>query len=103
MKGMNDMVRQAQILQKKIAKAQEELAEKTVETTVGGGMVTVVCTGAQEIRSVKIDPNAVDPNDVSMLEDLVLSAVNEALKQAKEMAESDMSALTGGMNIPGLF
>ncbi len=103
MKGMNDMVRQAQILQKKIAKAQEDLAEKTVETTVGGGMVTVVSTGAQEIRSIKIDPAAVDPNDVSMLEDLVLSAVNEALKQSKEMAESEMSSLTGGMNIPGLF
>ncbi len=103
MKGMNDMVRQAQILQRKIAKAQEDLAEKTVEATVGGGMVTVVATGAQEIRGIKIDPAAVDPNDVSMLEDLVLSAVNEALKQAKDMAESEMSALTGGMNIPGLF
>ncbi len=103
MKGMNDMVRQAQILQRKIAKAQEDLAEKTVEATVGGGMVTVVSSGSQEIRAIKIDPAAVDPNDVSMLEDLVLSAVNEALKQAKDMAESEMSALTGGMSIPGLF
>ena len=103
MRGMNDLVRQAQVMQKKIQKAQEELAEKEVEASVGGGMVTVVANGNQEVKSVKIDPQAVDPDDVPMLEDLVLSAVNEALKKAKEMAEAEMGALTGGMKIPGMF
>jgi len=101
--GINDLVRQAQMMQKKIAKAQEELADKTVEASSGGGMVKVVATGSQTVLSVKIDPAAVDPNDVSMLEDLVLAAVNEALKQSKEMMEVEMGALTGGMKIPGLF
>lgn len=103
MRGMNDLVRQAQVMQKKIQKAQEELAEKEVEASVGGGMVTVVATGNQEIKAVKIDPQAVDPDDVPMLEDLILSAVNEALKKAKEMGEEEMGALTGGMKIPGMF
>jgi DNA-binding YbaB/EbfC family protein len=103
MRGMNDLVRQAQVMQKKIQKAQEELAEKEVEASVGGGMVTVVANGNQEVKSVTIDPQAVDPEDVSMLEDLVLSAVNEALKKAKEMAEEEMGQLTGGMKIPGMF
>ena len=103
MKGFNDLVRQAQVMQKKIAKAQEELADKTVEAASGGGMVTVVVTGGQEVRSVKIDPSVVDAGDVAMLEDLVLAAVNEALKKAKEMMEAEMSHLTGGMSIPGLF
>lgn len=102
MKGMNDLVRQAQVMQKKMAKAQEELKTKTVEATAGGGMVTVVANGAQEILSVKVDPQAVDPQDVSMLEDLVLAAVNEALKQSREMVEVEMSALTGGLNLPGM-
>ncbi|MFW5735682.1 MAG: YbaB/EbfC family nucleoid-associated protein, partial [Oceanidesulfovibrio sp.] len=99
MRGMNDLVRQAQVMQKKIQKAQEELAQKEVEASVGGGMVSVVATGNQEIKSVKIDPQAVDPDDVPMLEDLVLSAVNEALKKAKDMAEEEMGSLTGGMKI----
>lgn len=103
MRGMNDLVRQAQMMQKKLAKVQEDLKEKTVEATVGGGMVTVVCTGGQEIRSIKIDPQAVDPRDVPMLEDLVLSAVNEAIKKSKDMMEQEMGALTGGVKIPGLF
>lgn len=103
MKGMNDLLRQAQIMQKKIAKAQEELATKTVEAASGGGMVTVVCNGSQVIQSVKIDPSVVDPNDVAMLEDLVLAGVNEAIKKSKEMVEVEMGGLTGGMNIPGLF
>lgn len=102
MKGMNDLVRQAQIMQKKISKAQEELKTKTVEASSGGGMVTVVATGGQEIQSVKIDPAAVDANDVGMLEDLVLAATNEALKMAREMVEVEMGELTGGMNLPGM-
>ncbi len=100
---MNDLLRQAQVMQKKIAKAQEDLATKTVEATSGGGMVTVVVTGNQELQSIKIDPAAVDPNDVSMLEDLVLAGVNEAIKKSKEMVEVEMGGLTGGMKIPGLF
>jgi len=102
MKGMNDLVRQAQIMQKKIAKAQEELKTKTVEASSGGGMVTVVATGGQEIQSVKIDPAAVDASDVAMLEDLVLAATNEALKMAREMVEVEMGELTGGINLPGM-
>ncbi len=102
MKGINDLVRQAQIMQKKMAKAQEELNSKTVEAKSGGGMVTVVATGGQEIQSIKIDPAAVDPNDVAMLEDLVLAAANEALKMAREMVEVEMGQLTGGLKIPGM-
>ena len=103
MKGLQDMMRQAQIMQKKIAEAQEALAQKTVEASSGGGMVNVVCTGGQVIREIKIDPSAVDPNDVDMLQDLVLAAVNESLNKSREMVKEDMSALTGGMSIPGLF
>ncbi len=103
MRGMNEMMRQAQVMQRKITQMQEELAEKTVEASVGGGMVTVVCTGSKEIQKVTIDPQAVDPRDVGMLEDLVLAAVNEALKQSQEMMEKEMSAITGGVNIPGMF
>ncbi|SIN88154.1 YbaB/EbfC family nucleoid-associated protein [Halodesulfovibrio marinisediminis] len=103
MRGMNDMLRQAQMLQKKMTKLQDELAEREVTGTAGGGMITVVCTGKQEIRSITIDKNAVDPEDVEMLQDLVLAATNDALRKSKEMAESEMGALTGGMNIPGMF
>jgi DNA-binding YbaB/EbfC family protein len=103
MRGMNDMLRQAQMLQKKMSKLQDDLAEREVSGTAGGGMITVVCTGKQEIRSIVIDKNAVDPEDVEMLQDLVLAAANDALRKSKEMAESEMGALTGGMNIPGMF
>ena len=106
MKGLNDLVRQAQIMHKKMAKVQEEVKTKTVDATSGGGMVTVTATGGQTIQAVKIDPSVVDPNDVAMLEDLVLAAVNEALKMARELMESEMSAATGGMslpNMPGMF
>lgn len=103
MRGMNDMLRQAQMLQKKMSKLQDDLAEREVSGTAGGGMITVVCTGKQEIRSIVIDKNAVDPEDVEMLQDLVLAATNDALRKSKEMAESEMGALTGGMNIPGMF
>ncbi len=102
MRGMNDLMRQAQMMQKKMTKMQEELKEKTVEASSGGGMVTVTCTGAQEIRSIKIDSTAVDPQDVPMLEDLVLAAVNESLKMSREMMESEMEGVTGGMKIPGM-
>jgi len=103
MKGLNDLVRQAQIMQKKMAKAQDELKDKTVEASSGGGMVTVTVSGGQELLGVKIDPAAVDPQDVSMLEDLVMAAVNEGLKKAAEMKEAELGALTGGIKIPGMF
>ncbi|MGE4298722.1 MAG: YbaB/EbfC family nucleoid-associated protein [Desulfovibrionaceae bacterium] len=103
MRGMNDLLRQAQIMQRKMSKLQEDLAERSVEATAGGGMVTVVCTGAQEIKSITIDKSVVEAGDVEMLQDLVLAAVNDAVKRAKEMSQSEMQALTGGVNIPGLF
>ncbi len=102
MRGMNDMLRQAQLMQRKMAALQEELGERRVEVSSGGGMVTVVCTGKQEVVSIKIDPAAVDPDDVDMLQDLVLTAVNEGLRQSKEMMEKEMGAITGGLKIPGL-
>ncbi|UJX40428.1 YbaB/EbfC family nucleoid-associated protein [Desulfovibrio sp. JY] len=103
MKGMNELVRQAQIMQKKMAKLQEELQERTVEGTAGGGMVTAVVSGANELKSIAIDKTVVDPNDVEMLQDLVLAAVNDGLKKAKAMMEEEMGQLTGGIKMPGLF
>jgi hypothetical protein len=103
MKGMNDLVRQAQLMQKKMAKLQEEMAEKTVEASAGGGMVSVEVNGSQEITKIAIDKSVVDPEDVEMLQDLVLAAVNEAVRKSKDMVQSEMSQITGGMNIPGMF
>lgn len=101
--NMQGMIRQAQKMQEEMLKAQEELGEKTVEASVGGGVVTVVANGKKELVSVTIKPEAVDPDDVEMLQDLIVSAVNEAMRKADEMAASSMSKITGGMNIPGLF
>ena len=84
-------------------KMQEELAEKTVETTAGGGMIKVVANGRQQVLSITIDPEVVDPEDVEMLQDLVLAAVNDALTKAQEMVAGEMGKLTGGMNIPGFI
>ena len=98
-----NILRQAQQLQQRLAKVQEELEQETVEASVGGGVVTVVVTGKQKLQSVKIDPSAVDPQDVAMLEDLVLAAVNEAMDRAQEMAASRLNAVTGGMKIPGIM
>jgi len=91
-----------QQLQAKMMKIQEDLGNETVEASVGG-VVTIVMTGHHEVRSVKIDPQAVDPDDVEMLEDTMVTAFNQALEKASEMASERMSALTGGMKIPGLF
>ncbi len=96
------MLRQAQQLQAKLAKAQEELEKATVEASSGGGAVKVVISGQQKLRSIKISPEAVDPKDVGMLEDLVLAALNEALEKSKELAANRISAVTG-VNIPGLL
>ena len=102
MKGMGQMMKQAQKLQSQMMKLQEELADKTVESSSGGGMVTVVANGRQQIVSIKIEDEVVDPDDVEMLQDLVLAAVNDALAKAQEMVSSEMGKLTGGLNIPGL-
>ena len=104
-KGIGDLVRQAQKLQSQMAKVQEEMAAKTVEGSAGGGMVTVIANGKQEVMSIKIDPEVVDPKDIEMLQDLVVAAANDALKKAQEMMTSEMSKLTGGLNLnlPGLF
>jgi DNA-binding YbaB/EbfC family protein len=96
------MMQQAQELQARLAKAQKELAEATVEATAGGGAVTVTITGQQEVKSIQIDPEAINPDDVEMLEDLVLAAVNEALTKSQELAAERMSKVTGGLKIPGL-
>lgn len=101
-KGMGNMLKQAQKLQSQIFKLQEEMADRTVETSVGGGMVRAVANGKQEILSVKIEPEVVDPDDVQMLEDLVVAAVNDVLKKAQEMVSEEMTKLTGGFKIPGL-
>ena len=103
MPNMGNLLKKAQQLQEKMAKLQEELSEKTVETSAGGGMVTVIATGKQEIASIKIDPEVVNQEDVEMLEDLVLAAVNDALFQAKQMVNEEMTKLTGGVTIPGLM
>jgi len=102
MKGMGNMMKQAQKLQAKMAKMQEELAEKVVETTSGGGMVKVVANGKQEIVSISIEQEVVDPEDTEMLQDLVLAAINDALDKSREMVSSQMGKLAGGLNIPGL-
>jgi DNA-binding YbaB/EbfC family protein len=103
MKGMNDLLRQAQVMQNKLAKLQEELGERTVEAFSGGGMVRVVCNGRQEIQSIHLEKEAVNPDDIEMLEDLTLTAVNEALRQARSMMEQEMNSITGGLKLPGLF
>jgi DNA-binding YbaB/EbfC family protein len=100
---MNDLLRQAQVMQNKMAKMQEELGERLIEAGSGGGMVKVVCNGKQELISINIEKEAVNPDDVEMLQDLVLTAVNEALRLSREMVEKEMGSLTGGMKIPGMF
>ena len=96
------MMKQAQKLQAQMLRLQEELAEKTVESSSGGGMVTVVANGRQQIVSIQIEREVVDPEDVEMLQDLIQAAVNDALAKAQEMVSSEMGKLTGGLNIPGL-
>jgi len=98
-----DILRQAKKLQGELVKAQEELAQLTVEASSGGGAVTVVMSGKQEVQSVKISPEAVDPEDVEILEDLVMAAVNEALQKSQELVAKHLGPLAGGLNIPGLM
>ncbi len=101
--NMGNIMKQAQKMQRDMEKIQEELADKTVEATVGGGAVTVVATGKKEIKEITIEPDVVDPDDVEMLQDLILAAVNEALRKADEMVSSEMGKVTGGMGLPGMF
>ena len=103
MPDIGDLLRQAQTMQSKMAEIQEQLGKKTVEGSSGGGMVRAVCTGKQEILSITIEKDVVDPEDVGMLQDLVTAAVNNALRLSRELAERDLSSLAGGMRIPGLF
>ena len=101
--GLGQMMKQAQKMQAKIMKIQEEMAERSVEASSGGGMVTVTANGKQEVLAIRIEPEVVDPEDVEMLQDLVVAAVNEALKKAQEMVAEEMAKVTGGMQIPGLM
>lgn len=101
--NMNKMMKQVQKMQQDMAKMQEELGNRTVETSAGGGVVKVVVSGKQEIVNITLKPEAVDPDDVEMLQDLLITAVNDALRQSQEMVAKEMGKLTGGLNIPGLF
>jgi len=101
--GMGNIMKQAQMMQKRMKQMQEELETRRIEATAGGGMVKAVVSGKQQLISLTIDPKAVDPEDVEMLQDLVVAAVSEALKQSQKLAEEEMGKITGGLNIPGLF
>jgi DNA-binding YbaB/EbfC family protein len=102
MGSMGNMMKQVQKMQQDMARLQAELEQRTVESSAGGGMVSVVVSGKKELKKIKINPAAIDPDDVEMLEDLVMAAVNEGLRKADEMVTSEMAKLTGGLNIPGL-
>ncbi|MGI6711285.1 MAG: YbaB/EbfC family nucleoid-associated protein [Bacillota bacterium] len=101
--NMQKMMKQVQKMQADMARIQEELATRMVEASSGGGVVTVTANGKQEVVAIKIKPEAVDPDDVEMLEDLLLAAVKEALKKSQDMATQEMSKVTGGLKVPGLF
>ncbi|AYF43103.1 MULTISPECIES: YbaB/EbfC family nucleoid-associated protein [Halobacteriovorax] len=102
-KGMQGLMKQAQQMQQKISTLQKELEKRELEVSSGGGAIKITITGKQEIQSIKIDPEAVDPSDVETLEDLVLTAVNQAVKESQDMVSNAMGKVTGGLNIPGLF
>jgi DNA-binding YbaB/EbfC family protein len=102
-KGMTGILKQAQKMQAQLGRIQEEMAERTTEASSGGGMVTVLINGKQEILSVTIDPEVVNPEDVDMLQDLIVAAVNEAIRRSQEMVAEEMKKITGGLSIPGLF
>lgn len=101
MGNMGNMMKQAQKMQKEMMKLQEEIEQRIVEASAGGGAVTVSITGKKEIKSIEIKPEVVDPDDVEMLQDLIMAAINEAMRQADDMAAKEMSRLTGGLNLPG--
>lgn len=101
--NMNNIMKQAQKLQKQIEETKEQVESKTVEASAGGGAVSAVVSGKKQVIEIKINPDVVDPDDVEMLQDLVLAAVNEALNKAEQMVNEEMAKVTGGFNIPGLF
>lgn len=100
--SMNKMIKQAKQVQDQIVKMQEELQQRELEISAGGGAITVRVNGKQELLSIKINPEVVDPEDIEMLEDLVMAAVNEGIRQSQEMVSTEMAKITGGFNIPGL-
>ena len=100
--GMGNMMKQAQKMQQKLAKVQEELADKTVDATAGGGMVTVTVNGKNELVDMKIEKDVVNPDDIEMLQDLIVAAVNEGIRKSQEMAQDEMGKVTRGLNIPGM-
>ncbi len=100
---MNFLMKQAQELQQKMAKIQEDLATKTISSEVGGGMVKATVNGKQEVVSIQIEKEIIDPNDPVILQDLVISAVNKALRESREMVQAEMSRLTGGIKLPGMM
>jgi hypothetical protein len=102
-KGLGNILKQAQQMHSKISQLQEEMAGKTVEATSGGGMVKVVMNGKQEVLNIRIDPEVVSREDVEMLQDLMVAAVNEAIRNSQQMMAEEMKKITGGLNIPGLF
>jgi DNA-binding YbaB/EbfC family protein len=99
---LNKMMQQVQQMQAEMAKAQEELANETVEASAGGGMVTVTANGAGEIQQIRIAPEAIDPDDPELLADMILAAVNEALRSANSLAQARLGGMTGGLGLPGL-
>lgn len=101
--NMNNMMKQVQKMQKQMEQTQAELEEKVLETSAGGGAITIKITGKKEIVGIEIDPEVVDPDDIDMLQDLIVAAVNEAIRSADDMIASEMGKITGNMNIPGLF
>ncbi len=102
-KGLGNIMKQAQLMQQKMERMQQELQGRKVEASAGGGMVTATVNGQQQLLELKIEPNVVDPEDIEMLQDLILAAVNQAIKKSQDMMQEEMAKVTGGMNIPGLF
>ena len=103
MKGLGNILKQAQEMHGKISQLQEEMANKTVEASAGGGMVNIVINGKQQVLSIRIDPEVVNREDVDMLQDLICAAVNEAIRKSQEMMTEEMKKITGGLSIPGLL
>ena len=103
MKGLGNILKQAQEMHAKISQLQEEMANKTVEASAGGGMVNIVMNGKQQVLSIRIDPEVVSREDIDMLQDLMAAAVNEAIRKSQEMMTEEMKKITGGLNIPGIL
>ena len=101
--NMNEIMRQAQQFQQRLSQVQNELADKMVTASVGGGMVSVTVNGRNELQSIRIDREVINPDEQGMLQDLIVSAVNEGIKKAQDMAQAEMRKLTGGINIPGIL